>query len=399
MKAIRDPIHGYIDLDPIALALIDTPPVQRLRRISQLGLSNLVYPGANHTRFEHSLGVMHLTGLLTSRMDSITKDEKDELRVAALIHDIGHGPLSHVTEGLVKHYTRHGHEDIRWIIKKGEIAEILSEHGINPTKVEKHIKGQTDIGKILNSEIDVDKMDYLVRDSHYTGVAFGIVDHARLINEMQFYENQLVVATGGVKAAESLLFSRFLMYPSVYYHHVSRIAETMFVRAVEDLIHRGLLDPLELRMMDDARIFEKIRNNDGYARELAEGLDGRKLYKRAIYVGLGDVGESVLKQRKNVKRMEAEIAEIVGIDSKEILIDIPKDPEIVEMKALVKINGRMLRLDETSHMVATLEKAHKDNWRMGVYTTQENRERVAKVAREFFEVKKSVKQFRLNELE
>lgn len=399
MKAIRDPIHGYIDLDPIALALIDTPPVQRLRRISQLGLSNLVYPGANHTRFEHSLGVMHLTGLLTSRMDSITKDEKDELRVAALIHDIGHGPLSHVTEGLVKHYTRHGHEDIRWIIKKGEIAEILSEHGINPTKVEKHIKGQTDIGKILNSEIDVDKMDYLVRDSHYTGVAFGIVDHARLINEMQFYENQLVVATGGVKAAESLLFSRFLMYPSVYYHHVSRIAETMFVRAVEDLIHRGLLDPLELRMMDDARIFEKIRNNDGYARELAEGLDGRKLYKRAIYVGLGDVGESVLKQRKNVKRMEAEIAEMVGIDSKEILIDIPKDPEIVEMKALVKINGRMLRLDETSHMVATLEKAHKDNWRMGVYTTQENRERVAKVAREFFEVKKSVKQFRLNELE
>lgn len=399
MKAIRDPIHGYIDLDPIALALIDTPPVQRLRRISQLGLSNLVYPGANHTRFEHSLGVMHLTGLLTSRMDSITKDEKDELRVAALIHDIGHGPLSHVTEGLVKHYTRHGHEDIRWIIKKGEIAEILSEHGINPTKVEKHIKGQTDIGKILNSEIDVDKMDYLVRDSHYTGVAFGIVDHARLINEMQFYENQLVVATGGVKAAESLLFSRFLMYPSVYYHHVSRIAETMFVRAVEDLIHRGLLDPLELRMMDDARIFEKIRNNDGYARELAVGLDGRKLYKRAIYVGLGDVGESVLKQRKNVKRMEAEIAEMVGIDSKEILIDIPKDPEIVEMKALVKINGRMLRLDETSHMVATLEKAHKDNWRMGVYTTQENRERVAKVAREFFEVKKSVKQFRLNELE
>ncbi len=399
MKAIRDPIHGYIDLDPIALALIDTPPVQRLRRISQLGLSNLVYPGANHTRFEHSLGVMHLTGLLTSRMDSITKDEKDELRVAALIHDIGHGPLSHVTEGLVKHYTRHGHEDIRWIIKKGEIAEILSEHGINPTKVEKHIKGQTDIGKILNSEIDVDKMDYLVRDSHYTGVAFGIVDHARLINEMQFYENQLVVATGGVKAAESLLFSRFLMYPSVYYHHVSRIAETMFVRAVEDLIHRGLLDPLELRMMDDARIFEKIRTNGGYAEELAVGLDGRKLYKRAIYVGLGDVGESVLKQRKNVKRMEAEIAEMVGIDSKEILIDIPKDPEIVEMKALVKINGRMLRLDETSHMVATLEKAHKDNWRMGVYTTQENRERVAKVAREFFEVKKSVKQFRLNELE
>ena len=399
MKVIRDPIHGYIELDALTLALIDSSPMQRLRRISQLGLSNLVYPGANHTRFEHSLGVMHLAGMLTTRIDTVSGEEKEELRVAALLHDLGHGPFSHVTEGLVKHYTRQGHEDIREILRKGELAEILADHGINPARIEKHIKGETDFGKILNSEIDVDKMDYLVRDSHYTGVAFGLVDHARLINEMQFYENKLVVAAGGVKAAESLLVSRFLMHPSVYYHHVSRIAETMFVRAVEDLIQQDALDPFELRTMDDARIFERIRTNKGYAGELAARLDGRKLYKRALYVGFEEVGESVLKQRRNVRRIEAEIADMVGIDSKEILIDIPRDPEIVEMKALVKANGRMLRLDEASHVVATLEQAHRDNWKMGVYTTQENRDAVGKAARDFFDVRKEIKQFRLTDLE
>ncbi|WP_406656230.1 HD domain-containing protein [Methanolobus sp. ZRKC2] len=399
MKVIRDPIHGYIELDELTLSLVDSPPMQRLRRISQLGLSNLVYPGANHTRFEHSLGVMHLASILTSGIDTVGNDEKDELKVAALLHDIGHAPFSHVTEGLIKRYTRKGHEDIRDIIKKTEISEILTEHGISPSKVENHIQGITDFGKILNSEIDVDKMDYLVRDSHYTGVAFGLVDHMRLINELRFYENKLVVSQGGVKAAESLLVSRFLMHPSVYYHHVSRIAETMFTRAVDDLIQHELLDPFELRRMDDAKISEMIRNNDGYASELASRLDNRELYKRALYVGFDEVGGSVLKHRKNVRRIEAEIADMVGIESKEVLIDIPSDPEIVEMKALVKMNGRMLRLDECSHVVATLEHAHRDNWKMGVYTTREHRDKVGKAARDFFDVKKTVKQFRLTELD
>ncbi|MBN2109910.1 MAG: HD domain-containing protein [Methanosarcinaceae archaeon] len=399
MKVIRDPIHGYIELDDLTLSLVDSPPMQRLRRISQLGLSNLVYPGANHTRFEHSLGVMHLAGILTSAIDTVSDDEKDELKVAALLHDIGHAPFSHVTEGLVRHYTRQGHEDIRDMIKGTEVSDILDEHGISPSKVENHIQGKTDLGKILNSEIDVDKMDYLVRDSHYTGVAFGLVDHMRLINELRFYENKLVVSEGGVKAAESLLVSRFLMHPSVYYHHVSRIAETMFTRAVDDLIQHELLDPFELRRMDDFRIREMIRNNDGYAGELAGRLDNRELYKRALYVGFNEVGEGVLRHRKHVRRIEAEIADMVGIDSREVLIDIPRDPEIVEMKALVKMNGRMLRLDECSHVVATLEQAHRDNWKMGVYTTREHRDDVGKAARDLFDVRKTVKQFRLTDLE
>ncbi|WP_292466961.1 HD domain-containing protein [Methanolobus sp.] len=399
MKVIRDPIHGYIELDPLTLSIIDSPQVQRLRRISQLGLSNLVYPGANHSRFEHSLGVMHLATMLTNKIDSISDDEKEELRIAALLHDIGHGPFSHVTEGLTKHYTRKRHEDVRDILRAGELGEVLNENGLNPASIENHIQGKTDLGKILNSEIDVDRMDYLVRDSHYTGVAFGLVDHVRLINEMKFYENKLVVTAGGVKAAESLLVSRFLMHPSVYYHHVSRIAETMFIRAVDDLIQKEALNPFDLRKMNDSRVFEMIRNDDGYAGELAQRLDNRKLYKRALYVGFDEVGEGVLRHRRNIKRVEAEIAEDVGIEAESVLIDIPKSPEIAEMKALVKINHRMVRLDEASNIVATLEQAHFDNWKMGVYTPKEHREDVAKAARNFFDTKKVTKQFRLTEIE
>jgi len=399
MKVIRDPIHGYIKLDKLTLSLIDSPLMQRLRRIKQLGLSNLVYPGANHTRFEHSLGVMHLASMLIERTETVSQEEKDELRVAALVHDIGHGPYSHATEGLMKYYTRQRHEDIKSIIDKTEITEILHDNGISPEKVEAHIKGETEFGKILNSEIDVDRMDYLVRDSHYTGVAFGLVDHERLINEMQFYENSLVLTAGGVKAAESLLVSRFLMHPSVYFHHVSRIAETMFTRAVGDMIQRNELNPFDMRKMDDGEIFGIIRNDDDYAGELANRLLNRKLYKRALYVGLDEVGEGVLKHRKNIQRIEVEIAEIVGIDPKEILIDVPGQPDISEMKALVKMNGKMQRLDEVSHVVATLEHAHRDNWKMGVYTPREHREKVGKAAREFFDVKKVTKQFLLTDLE
>ena len=399
MKVIRDPIHGYIELDPLTLSIIDSTQMQRLRRLSQLGLSNLVYPGANHSRFEHSLGVMHLATMLTEKIDSVADEDKEELRVAALLHDVGHGPYSHVTENLTKHYTRQRHEDVREILKKGELGEVLSDNGLNPAAIEDHIQGKTDLGKILNSEIDVDRMDYLVRDSHYTGVAFGLVDHVRLINEMKFYENNLVVTTGGVKAAESLLVSRFLMHPSVYYHHVSRIAETMFTRAVDDLIQKGSLNPFELRKMDDSGLLEMIRNDDGYAGELARRLDNRKLYKRALYVGFDEVGEGVLRHRKNIKRVESEIASEVGIDAKSVLIDIPKSPEIAEMKALVKVNNKMLRLDEASNIVATLEQAHCDNWKMGVYTPKEHREAVSKAARDFFDVKKTTKQFRLTEIE
>ncbi|MDD5614647.1 MAG: HD domain-containing protein [Candidatus Methanoperedens sp.] len=395
MKVIRDPIHDHIELDELALSLIDTPVIQRLRRIRQLGFSNLVYPGANHTRFEHSLGVYHLTRML---IDQVEEHRQKELLAAALLHDVGHGPFSHTTEHLIQRYTKRKHDDVETILRKGSVSDILRDNSISVSAVASHIRGETSIGQIINSEIDVDKMDYLVRDAHYTGVAFGLVDHIRLIHEISFKENKLVLNTGGLQAAESLLVSRFLMHPTVYFHHVSRIAESMCTHAAQYMIESGSLSPAMLQRIDDAEFMMNMKSTGGYALDIAGRLDERRLFKRALYVGFEALNCDALKFRERIKRVEKEIAESAGIDPGYVIVDIPEKPHLIEMRAQVLINGRMTALDKASSLVAALEKAQTDNWRLGVFTPAEYREKVGKIAREFFEVKKDSKQFRLTEI-
>jgi HD superfamily phosphohydrolase len=397
MKVIRDPIHDYIELDEMALSLIDTPELQRLRRIKQLGFSNLVYPGANHTRFEHSLGVYHLAGNLVKQVD---EKYRKELLAAALLHDIGHGPFSHATEGLIERYTKKSHDNVGDILRKGTVHDILSENSLSPSKIAGHIKGETSPGQIINSEIDVDRMDYLVRDAHYTGVSFGLIDRIRLIHELKFNEDRLVLNIGGLQAAESLLVSRFLMHPTVYFHHVSRIAESMCMRAAEYMIEKEGLSPRVLMRMDDVTFMMEMKNSGGFASEIATLLDERRLFKRALYTGFGSFNKDILKLRKNINRVETEIAENAGIGPEFVIVDIPEKPEILEMKAKVLVNRTMLPLDKASSLVASLEKAQLGNWRLGVYTPWEYREKVGTAARKFFEVevKKDIKQFKLTDL-
>jgi HD superfamily phosphohydrolase len=394
MKVIRDPIHDYIELDELGLALIESPEVQRLRRIRQLGFSNLVYPGANHTRFEHSLGVYHLAGYLIKQVD---ENQQKELLAAALLHDIGHGPFSHATEELIEHYTRKSHDDVERLLRKGVISEVLRDYSLSPASIAAHIKGESYPGQIINSEIDVDRMDYLVRDAHYTGVAFGLIDHVRLIHELRFNENKLVLNTGGLQAAESLLVSRFLMHPTVYFHHVSRIAESMCKHAAEHMIENGL-STKEFRRMDDATFIMEMKNAGGYAAEIAKRLEERRLFKRALYIDFDSLGIGVVKLRSNIKRIENEIAESAGVEPEYVLVDIPEKPEILEMKAHVLVNGKMIPIDKASSLVASLEKAQFDNWRLGVFTPAEYREKVGNVAKQFFSVKKDAKQFKLTEI-
>lgn len=393
MKVIRDPIHDYIELDEFALSLTDTPEAQRLRRIRQLGFSNLVYPGANHTRFEHSLGVYHLTKQLIRQVDEY---QQKELLAAALLHDIGHGPFSHATEGIIEKYTRKSHDDINDLLRNGGISDVLEAHSLSPSSIAKHIRGESYPGQIINSEIDVDRMDYLVRDAHYTGVAFGLIDHIRLIHELRFNENKLVLDIGGLQAAESLLVSRFLMHPTVYFHHVSRIAESMCSHAAEYLIENMGLSPATLSRMDDAALMMEMKGAKGYPSEIASRLDERRLFKRALYTGFDSMDPEVLKI--SIKRAEIEISEIAGIPPEYVLVDIPGKPEIPEMKALVMVNGNLLPIDKASSLVAALEKAQSDNWKLGVFTPAESREKVGKIAREYFGVKKDTKQFKLTEL-
>ncbi|MCD6455747.1 MAG: HD domain-containing protein, partial [Methanophagales archaeon] len=353
-KVIKDPIHGYIEIDDLAIAIIDTVEMQRLRRIRQLGFSYLVYPGANHTRFEHSLGVYHLICLLLDRLE-VAKEEEQELIVASLIHDIGHGPYSHVTEPVIKKITGNSHEDLKDIIFKQEveeeakveaesaktIAEVLDELSLDKQKIAGYIKGERraeyeegerDLSKVLNGEIDVDKMDYLVRDSYYTGVAYGVVDNIRIIQGLDFVGGKVVITEKGILPAEYLLFSRFLMYPTVYKHHTSRIAQLMFSKALEYFIesksesedHNIRQYALALRRMDDSEINIALRNAKGYPEEMVERINKRQLFKRAVYKGINELNDDVaaqLSEEKRRKEIEEEISKRAGVDEKYVILD------------------------------------------------------------------------------
>ncbi|VUT26883.1 MAG: Deoxyguanosinetriphosphate triphosphohydrolase-like protein [Candidatus Methanolliviera sp. GoM_asphalt] len=393
MKVIRDPVHKTIRVDGLCLRLIDTPEMQRLRRIKQLGFSYLVYPGANHTRFEHSLGVMHLADIFSANLD---EKERDELMASALLHDIGHGPYSHDSEEIIKRYTRKDHEDVGEIIDKEPIGSILEDFNLKKSEILRTVMGESSLGKIISGEIDLDKMDYLVRDSYYTGVSYGIIDLDRLVQEMNFYQKKLVIGEGGLQAAESLCVSRFLMSPTVYYHHVSRIAESMFNKALLCMIEEKDLDPYTLRRMDDYEIHYRMRRANEYPHEIIKRLEERDLFKRAIYVGMNSIDEKKIDEyRRRDERYERELAEAVGIDEKYVIIDVPKYPK-TQMGVPVLINDDIKMLDDVSPLVAILEKAEVSNWKMGVYTPKEYREKVKKSAEEIFEVKKEPKQISLD---
>ena len=396
MKVVRDPVHGYIELDELAQAILDTPQMQRLRRIRQLGLSHLVYPGANHTRFEHSLGTYHLTCQLLEQIDI---PQPEEIKAAALLHDVGHGPFSHVTEELIRRYTRHGHDEISHILKQPEIATVLDNFSIQPSSIMSHVKGETTLGNILNSEIDMDRMDYLVRDAHYTGVAYGVIDLERLIHSLKFHEGLFVIGAGGLQAAESLLVSRFFMHPTVYFHHVSRIAETMLLRACEHAISEGILDPAGLQLMDDGMLETTLMQAGGYAGELIDRIRNRKLFKRSLYASLPSISGNVVERyRSNPKRLEKELAEEAGVPEGYVLADIPDMPDMTEMKAMIVVNDKLVNLEQVSPIVNNLEQAHMDNWRMGIYTLPEHRDSVTITSRQLFQVKKDTRQLDFSEM-
>ena len=416
-KVIRDPLHGYIELDELACSIIDTVEMQRLRRIRQLGFSYLVYPGANHTRFEHSLGTYHLMNVLLDRL-GMARDADEELIVASLIHDVGHGPYSHVTEPLIQKFTGASHEDIGYVLStdgevKGRdsepsaptIAEVVEAYQLDRRKIQSYIKGERtgnrtsrDISRILNGEIDVDKMDYLVRDSYYTGVAYGVVDNMRLIQGLDFFNGELVITDKGILPAEYLLFSRFLMHPTVYNHHTSRIAQLMFLSALEAFINAECESESELkdkvaalRMMDDAEISTALRNAEGYPKEMMTRINERRLFKRAIYAKINTLDAEIAEELRDERvrsEIEAEISRRAGVDKKYVLLDFQSREceELEESEAKVAVNkplrgSRELKsLREVSPLVSMLSRAFHENYKIGVYTPEKYRAEVKNAA-------------------
>lgn len=235
LKIINDPVHGFIKIpSEIIYDVIEHPYFQRLRRISQTGLLNLIFPGATHTRFHHALGAMHLmfTALETLKLKGIeiSKEEEKCALLAILLHDIGHGPFSHALENMLMDDWHHEKLSLLLMDKmnlefKGELSMAIE---MFQGKYRRKFFNQ-----LISSQLDVDRLDYLKRDSFYTGVSEGNVNTQRIISMMNVSADELVVDAKGIYSIENFLTARMFMYWQVYYHKTSALAEHLLVKILD----------------------------------------------------------------------------------------------------------------------------------------------------------------------
>lgn len=236
-RAYRDPVHDFITLtDPMLIALIDTPEFQRLRRIRQLGASNGTYHGAEHSRFGHSLGVLWVMHKVMRRLKNqgveIDAWSEQVAYVAALLHDIGHGPFSHALEECLTPGQDHEHWSRHIILGDTAVNRILRSRDPQlPSAVASVLSGEWGgprlVRSLVSSQLDVDRMDYLLRDSLYTGVTYGLFDLERLINTLWVVDQELVLLRKGIVAAEEYILARYFMYWQVYFHKTTRGQELL----------------------------------------------------------------------------------------------------------------------------------------------------------------------------
>ena len=380
-KFIRDSVYGDIRLNEIEVEVMDNPQFQRLRRIKQLGLISLIYPGANHTRFEHSIGTMHIASKLADKLD-LNQEDKELVRISALLHDIGHGPFSHVSEGVLSF----PHEELtKYVIKNTAIRDIV-EKKFDINKIIEIINGEGKFGPIVSGELDADRMDYLLRDSHYTGVAYGIIDYERIISNLNLNKH-LSLDIKGVQAAEGALVSRYFMYPSVYQHHTTRIVNSMFRRGLKKLIDSGVINENDMYKYDDADIIGIFRNSEGYPKEIMKRLDNRNLFKRVKTIRLDNfkTPEKLYKiENKELRKAEEEIAMDYDIDKDYVILNIAEYPRFDEMKTEVSVDGKLYPLTEISNIIAALSKARFNIPDISLYVPEEEKSKFKKFKMEHY---------------
>ena len=380
-KFIRDSVYGDIMLNEIEVEVMDNPQFQRLRRIKQLGLISLIYPGANHTRFEHSIGTMHIASKLADKLD-LNQEDKELVRISALLHDIGHGPFSHVSEGVLSF----PHEELtKYVIENTAIRDII-EKKFDITKIIEIINGEGKFGPIVSGELDADRMDYLLRDSHYTGVAYGIIDYERIISNLNLNKH-LSLDIKGVQAAEGALVSRYFMYPSVYQHHTTRIVNSMFRRGLKKLIDSGIINENDMYKYDDADIIGIFRNSEGYPKEIMKRLDNRNLFKRVKTIRLDNFKnpEKLYKiENKELRKAEEEIAMDYDIDKDYVILNIAEYPRFDEMKTEVAVDGKLYPLTEISNIIAALSKARFNIPDISLYVPEKEKSKFKKFKMEHY---------------
>ena len=382
-KVFKDPIHDHIYVyEPLILRLIDSYEMQRLRRIKQLGLSYLTYHGAEHSRFTHSLGSYEIMRLVLGRLEKKNElflSEREQLlaKAAALLHDIGHGPFSHSLEELFEL----GHEEWgkRIILGDSHVNEILKQQDEKfPSDIAKIIMGEYNnelINDLISSQIDVDRMDYLLRDSKITGVNYGEFDLERIIRVMVASEAGLLFVESGMHSVESYILARYAMYWQVYFHPTTRSAEIVLKKLFErakDLFEAGeklyLPAPLKKLFSGELNIKEYLKfdepliyslfsqwqeHSDIILSDLSQRILGRRLFKTTDYQ----------LSQKEIKKLKY-LFEQAGIDSKYYLeVDIPSDvpydyyrPDSSEKKPiyLKTTTGKKVELSKVSQLVNSI---------------------------------------------
>ena len=341
---IKDPVYGYISVAEMEREIIDSFPMQRLHWLRQLAGAEYVYPGANHTRFEHSLGTMYLAQQLTSNSNvsqHMTEEDVQLVRLAALLHDVGHGPFSHVFEHLLEKFLDKTHEDMTsWIIKRSELRSILESLGYDADAVAElatgtlHCKGRAFLDQIIQSAIDVDKLDFIVRDTFHTGAKYGNVDIFRLIHMLDIIDENLAVDLGALSALESFMLARIESFKSIYFHRVSRAAQIMLAMAMEKAKDElGLVSfksPEEYLSLNDYTVWTMLKLCKR-SRSIIEKLERRKLLKCAYdqTFHVKDKTISKLFSTEEIRNeMRDKIAEMAGVEPQFVVLDVPTLPSV-----------------------------------------------------------------------
>lgn len=401
---ITDPIHKYIRITDLEKKLIDTEVFQRLRKIRQLAGAHLVYPSAQHTRFEHSLGVMHLAGLaaetLLDKGYITNKEDVESLRIAALLHDIGHGPFSHLFEEVLceNESKKINHEIIgKKIIKETIIIDILGKYGYDGDYVCNLSFGESQkmfYNEIIAGSLSADIMDYLPRDSFFTGAEYGKVDYYRLISSFEVLSNgHLGINKSSINSLESMLISRYQMFKAVYFHKTVRAGEVMLLHSLmsaDKQLNFSNFCIEEYLAYTDEKTIDIICSLKGnkFASDLALDYKKRKLLKCVYEKFLQNKHNAFNKELagKKIRDFLEGVTEYLDIDERFIFIDISRAPSMPLTPSKEELNSIMLVDNNLEFETPTSDIPLIDSITgfldmIRIYTPQRNREKLEKVLR------------------
>ena len=407
---ITDPIHKHIRFTKVEHDILDNQMFQRLRRIRQLAGAHLIYPSAQHSRFEHSLGTMHIAGYagetLLSKGYLESEEEIQELRLAALLHDIGHGPFSHLFEEVLNEKNRKNHEDIgKEIILKSEISDIISRYGHDPSTISNLSCGQSKIkflNEIIAGSLSADIMDYLPRDGMFTGTEYGNIDYHRLVTSFRVVtKNHLALDRSALYSFESMLISRYEMFKAVYFHKTVRSAEVM-------LLHSMLLADDQLNLTDislenfleltDENVLERIislKHQNEIASKLAIDYRSRRLLK-CVYERFLHRHDPTFKKinRDTLNDLGLRIAEEAGVSGSSVFVDssrassMPLTPNKKEISSVI-LSDRKRTYEIPVTEIPIIDSITGFLNMLRVYTTAESRNPVEKCISRVIEKERS----------